>query len=80
MARIRANGMSFALLMNQFVAWGLASTLHPWKAAWGWSSMFLFFAVNGFLYFIVVHFIPETKGRSLDELEHLFDRKTQASK
>jgi MFS family permease len=75
-SRIRANGMAFALLMNQFVAWGLASTLHPWKEAWGWSSMFFFFAVNGLLYFFVVHFIPETKGRSLDELEHLFDKKS----
>ena len=74
-SRIRANGMAFALLMNQFVAWGLASTLHPWKEAWGWSSMFFFFAVNGLLYFFTVHFIPETKGRTLDELEHLFDKK-----
>lgn len=74
-SRIRANGMAFALLMNQFVAWGLASTLHPWKAAWGWSSMFIFFAVNGLLYFIVVHFIPETKGKTLEEIEAYWDKK-----
>jgi MFS family permease len=79
-SRIRANGMAFALFMNQLVACGLASTFRPWVEAWGWSSMFFFFAANGLLYFIVVHFIPETKGRSLDELEHLFDRKMQASK
>lgn len=73
--RIRANGMAIALFMNQFVAWGLASSFRQWVAAWGWSSMFFFFAANGVLYFIVALFIPETKGKTLEELEHLFDRK-----
>ena len=72
--RIRANGMAIALFMNQFVAWGLASWFRPWVNAWGWSSMFFFFAVNGILYFITVCFIPETKGKSLDELETLFEK------
>lgn len=76
--RIRANGMAIALFMNQLVAWGLASWFRPWVAAWGWSSMFFFFAVNGVLYFITALFIPETKGKSLEELEHLFDRCTPA--
>ena len=71
--RIRANGMAIALFMNQLVAWGLASWFRPWVAAWGWSSMFFFFAVNGVLYFVTVCFIPETKGKSLDELETLFE-------
>ena len=75
--RIRANGMAIALFMNQLVAWGLASWFRPWVAAWGWSSMFFFFAVNGVLYFITACFIPETKGKSLDELEHLFERKAR---
>ena len=73
--RIRANGMAIALFMNQLVAWGLASWFRPWVAAWGWSSMFFFFAVNGVLYFITSCFIPETKGKSLDELETLFEKK-----
>ena len=73
--RIRANGMAIALFMNQLVAWGLASTFRQWVKEWGWSSMFFFFAVNGVMYFITVCFIPETKGKSLDELEHLFDGK-----
>ncbi len=74
-SRIRANGMAIALFMNQLAACGLASTFRPWVEAWGWSSMFFFFAVNGVLYFLTVCFIPETKGKSLDELEHLFDGK-----
>ena len=77
--RIRANGMAIALFMNQLVAWGLASWFRPWVAAWGWSSMFFFFAVNGVLYFVTVLFIPETKGKSLDELEHLFEEKSQTA-
>ena len=73
--RIRANGMAIALFMNQFVAWGLASSFLPWVNAWGWASMFFFFAANGILYFIVSLFIPETKGKSLEELERLVERK-----
>ena len=73
--RIRANGMAIALFMNQFVAWGLASSFLPWVNRWGWFSMFFFFAANGVLYFIVACFIPETKGKTLEELETLFERK-----
>ena len=73
-SRIRANGMAIALFLNQFVAWGLASSFLPWVNAWGWNTMFFFFAVNGVLYFLVSCCIPETKGKSLDELERLFEK------
>ena len=76
-SRIRANGMAIALFMNQLVAWGLASWFRPWVAEWGWASMFYFFAINGVLYFITACFIPETKGKSLEELEHLFERNSK---
>ena len=74
-SRIRANGMAIALFSNQFVAWGLASSFLPWVNAWGWASMFFFFAANGVIYFLVSLFIPETKGKTLEELEHLFEAK-----
>jgi len=73
--RIRANGMAIALFANQLVAWGLATVFRSWISAWGWDTMFYFFAINSVLYFITVLFIPETKGKTLDELETLFDRK-----
>ena len=79
-SRIRANGMAIALFMNQLVAWGLASSFLPWVNAWGWASMFFFFAANGVIYFIVSLLIPETKGKTLEELEHLFDAKSQSCK
>ena len=47
---------------------------------WGWASMFFFFAANGVIYFIVSLFIPETKGKTLEELEHLFDKRREAGK
>lgn len=78
--RIRANGMAIALFMNQFVAWGLASSFLPWVNRWGWYSMFFFFAVNGVLYFLTALYIPETKGKTLNELEHLFDNKHKNKK
>ena len=77
-SRIRANGMAIALFMNQFVAWSLASSFLPWVNAWGWASMFFFFAANGIIYFIVSLLIPETKGKTLEELERLFARDTDS--
>ena len=77
-SRIRANGMAIALFLNQFVAWGLASSFLPWVNAWGWNTMFFFFAVNGVLYFLVSCCIPETKGKSLDELERLFEKENKS--
>ena len=77
-ARIRANGMAIALFANQFVAWGLASSFFPMVNAWGYGPVFFGFAVSGALYFLTVLFIPETKGLSLDAIEHLFDRKPAA--
>lgn len=74
-SRIRANGMAIALFANQFVAWGLASAFLPMTNACGFGPVFLVFALMGALYFITVLFIPETKGRTLEDLETLFERK-----
>ena len=74
-SRIRANGMSIALFSNQFVAWGLASAFLPLANACGFGPIFLCFALFGALYFIMVLFIPETKGKTLEEIETLFDRR-----
>ena len=73
--RIRANGMAIALFANQFTAWGLASSFFPMVNAWGYGPVFFMFAATGVLYFITVCFIPETKGRSLEEIEAYFSKK-----
>ena len=72
-ARIRANGMAIALFVNQLTAWGLASTFFPMVNAWGYGPVFLGSAVTGIFYFVTVLFIPETKGRTLEEIENLFE-------
>ena len=71
-SRIRANGMAIALFSNQFVAWALASAFLPLTNAVGFGVVFLVFALMGVLYCATVRFIPETKGKSLDEIENLF--------
>ena len=75
-ARIRANGMAIALFSNQFVAWGLASAFLPLANAWGFGPLFLSFAAFGGVYFATTIFIPETKGKTLEEIETLFDKKS----
>ena len=73
--RIRANGMAIALFANQFVAWGLALCFFPMVNAWGYGPVFFMFAASGVLYFITALYIPETKGKTLDEIERLWDKK-----
>ena len=75
--RIRANGMAIALFANQFVAWGLASSFFPMVNAWGYGPVFFLFAATGVLYFITVLFIPETKGKTLEEIERLWDKESK---
>jgi MFS family permease len=72
--RIRAKGMSVALLSNQFVAWGLASAFLPLANAVGFGPLFFGFALFGALYFATALFIPETKGLTMDEIETLFEK------
>ena len=76
-ARIRANGMAIALFSNQFVAWGLASAFLPLANAWGFGPLFLSFAAFGGVYFATAIFIPETKGKTLEEIETLFDKEVR---
>ena len=76
-SRIRAKGMSIALFSNQFVAWGLASAFLPLANFGGFGPLFLVFAVFGLAYFATVLLIPETKGLSLEQIEHLFERKKE---
>ena len=73
--RIRANGMAIALFSNQFVAWGLASCFFPMVNAWGYGPVFFMFAATGVLYFLTALFIPETKGKTLEEIEAMWDAK-----
>ena len=71
--RIRANGMAIALLINQAVSTTIAGTFLPWVGSSGYSSVFFCLAGFTVIYFITAaFFMPETKGRTLEEIEQYF--------
>ncbi len=77
--RIRSNGMSITLLINQLVSTVLAGIFLPFVSKYGYSSMFFLFACFTVLYFITVaFFLPETKGKTLEEIEAHFEGKAIA--
>ena len=77
--RIRSTGMGIALLVNQGVSTIIAGVFLPVVGYYGYSAMFLFWAACTVIYFITsAFFLPETKGKTLEEIERLFDAKDKA--
>ena len=74
--RIRSNGMSVALVLNQLVSTTLAGIFLPFVSKYGYSSMFFLFSAFTVIYFITAaFFLPETKGKTLEEIEAHFEGK-----
>jgi SP family myo-inositol transporter-like MFS transporter 13 len=72
--RIRSNGMSIALLLNQAVSTTIAAVFLPTVGKYGYSTMFFLFAGCTVVYFITAaFFLPETKGKTLEEIEAHFE-------
>jgi SP family myo-inositol transporter-like MFS transporter 13 len=72
--RIRSNGMSIALLLNQAVSTGIAAVFLPTVGKYGYATMFFGFAGCTVIYFITAAvFLPETKGKTLEEIEAHFE-------
>ena len=72
--RIRSNGMSIALLINQAVSTGIAAVFLPTVGKYGYAVMFWGFAACTVIYFITAaFFLPETKGKTLEEIEAHFE-------
>jgi MFS family permease len=72
--RIRSNGMSIALLINQAVSTAIAATFLPTVGKYGYSTLFFAFAGCTVIYFITAaFFLPETKGKTLEEIEEHFE-------
>ena len=72
--RIRANGMAIAMIINQGVSALIATVFPKWCAATNDNGT-VFFVLAGFtvIYFITAaFFLPETKGRTLEEVEQYF--------
>ena len=75
--RIRSNGMSIALLINQAVSTTIAAVFLPTVGKYGYSTMFFVFAGCTVVYFITAaFFLPETKGKTLEEIEEHFEGTT----
>ena len=71
--RIRSNGMSIALVLNQAVSTTIAAVFLPTVGKYGYSAMFFGFAACTAIYFITAtFFLPETKGKTLEEIEAHF--------
>jgi SP family myo-inositol transporter-like MFS transporter 13 len=78
--RIRSNGMSIALVINQMVSTTLAGIFLPVVSKYGYSTMFFLFTGFTVIYLLTVTlFLPETKGKTLEEIEAYFEAPNKAS-
>jgi MFS transporter, SP family, solute carrier family 2 (myo-inositol transporter), member 13 len=72
--RIRSNGMSIALLINQAFSTTIAAIFLPTVGKYGYGTMFFGFAGCTVIYFLTAaFFLPETKGKTLEEIEEHFE-------
>ena len=77
--RIRSNGMSVALVLNQAVSTTIAAVFLPTVGKYGYSTMFFGFAACTVIYFVTATwFLPETKGKTLEEIEAHFEGAAKA--
>lgn len=77
--RIRSNGMSVALVINQLVSTTMAGIFLPVVSRHGYSTMFLLFGGFTAVYFLIAVFLlPETKGKTLEEIEQSFEKPAPA--
>jgi len=71
--RVRSMGMAIALCLNSFISFGFAAIFIKLSNVMGDAGIFFVCAFFGLLYFLMTSLvIPETKGKSLEEIETSF--------
>ena len=71
--RIRSRGMGIALLFNQGVSTVIAASFLPVVGSLGYYAVFAIWTGCSLFYFLIAtFFLPETKGRTLEEIEASF--------
>jgi hypothetical protein len=71
--RIRSRGLAIALFLNSMASSAMASFFIPMSRSIGYVGVFLVCAGFALLYFLVaVIFVPQTKGKSLEDIEEEF--------
>ena len=74
--RIRANGMAIGLFINMMVAYLISDVFLQLVEDWGYGPVLFMLAGFAALYFIAAaFFLPETKGRTLEEIERMWNSK-----
>jgi len=72
--------MSIALVINQIVSTTLAAIFLPIVSNYGYSTIFFVFAGFTLVYFVTaMFFLPETKGKTLEEIEEHFEGKASTA-
>ncbi|KQV90256.1 MFS transporter [Massilia sp. Root351] len=72
--RIRSNGMSVALLLNQLVSTSIAAVFLPTVGQHGYAPMFFAWAGCTVVYFLAAAILlPETRGKTLEEIGRYFE-------
>jgi SP family myo-inositol transporter-like MFS transporter 13 len=72
--RIRSIGMGVGLLINQGISTAIAALFLPVVREFGHAAILGFWAACTVGYFVIVtRWLPETKGRTLEEIEELFE-------
>jgi MFS family permease len=76
--RIRSNGMSVALLLNQLVSTSIAAVFLPTVGQHGYAPMFFAWAGCTVVYFLAAAFLlPETRGKTLEEIGRYFEGRSK---
>ncbi|MDF2940043.1 MAG: sugar transporter [Gammaproteobacteria bacterium] len=74
-SRIRSTGMAVALFLNSLTSTLLASVFLDLVSWVGYIGVFGLCAACSFIYFLLAIFIiPETKNKTLEEIEHYFSK------